>query len=83
MLALAASMLTVAVSQLVSSAVESCADVDQLTRRLKAGHIQTPDLTQNTMDGFFSKFVCVWKHQRHKITPQIPEKGIFFIIWAV
>ena len=60
MLALAASMLTVAVSQLVSpSDVESRADVDQLTRRLKAGHIQKPDLTQNTMDGFFqSLYVC-------------------------
>uniref|UniRef100_A0A6Q2YSI0 Syntaxin-1A n=1 Tax=Esox lucius TaxID=8010 RepID=A0A6Q2YSI0_ESOLU len=30
---------------------------------------------------FFSKFVCVWKHQRHKRTPQNPEK-YFFIIWV-
>ena len=46
-------MLTVAISQLVSASdVTSRADVDQLTRRLKAGHIQKPDLTQNTMDGF-------------------------------
>uniref|UniRef100_A0A8C9XXV6 Reverse transcriptase/retrotransposon-derived protein RNase H-like domain-containing protein n=1 Tax=Sander lucioperca TaxID=283035 RepID=A0A8C9XXV6_SANLU len=57
--------------------VTSRADFDQLTQRLKAGHIQKPYLTLNSMDGFFSKFVCVWKHQRHNITPQIPEKVIF------
>ena len=48
-----------AVSHLVSAAdVESRADFEQLTRRLKAEDIQKPYLTQNSMDVYFFQ-VCM------------------------
>uniref|UniRef100_A0A8C9ZXK5 TGFBR3/Endoglin-like N-terminal domain-containing protein n=1 Tax=Sander lucioperca TaxID=283035 RepID=A0A8C9ZXK5_SANLU len=51
---------TVLLNPLVSASdVESRADFDQLTQRLKAGHIQKPYLTLNSMDGFFqSLYSC-------------------------
>ena len=73
----------VAVSQLVSASdVESRADFDQLTRRLKAGHIQKPYLTQNSMDVFFQVCMLVEAPETQNNTPN-PRKSVFFIIWAL
>lgn len=67
-------MLTVSPLGVSASDVESRADFNQLTRRLKAGHIQKLYLTQNSMDDFLSKFVYVCGSTRDTKYPKAQKR---------
>jgi hypothetical protein len=59
-----------------SSPRRSCSSAGRSFGKCRRGTFRNAYLTQKIMYRLFSKFVCVWEHQRPK-TSQIPGKVLF------